>query len=168
VSGAPGPYHSELATFGFQKSSSAIIHRTVRCATGLSGAPAKQWLPVQRSTATDTCKSATVRGQFAQKLEQPPEAHRTVNSTCPVRHRTVRCNKKTKLQRSNPNSWVTWLAHRTVQCAHQQQPAPTIELVVEGYKYPQPPPLQPINHPSIHNSAFNRRAIHFTPKTQFK
>jgi hypothetical protein len=33
----PGPYESELATFGFQKSRSAIIHRTVRCAIGLSG-----------------------------------------------------------------------------------------------------------------------------------
>jgi hypothetical protein len=34
LSGAPGPYHSELATFGFQKSRSAIIHRTVRCTSG--------------------------------------------------------------------------------------------------------------------------------------
>jgi hypothetical protein len=25
----------------------------------------------------------------------------------------------------NPNGWVTWLAHRTVRCAHRQQPAPT-------------------------------------------
>jgi hypothetical protein len=24
------------------------------------------------------------------------------------------------------------------------------------------------NHPSIHNSAFTTRAIHYTPKTQFK
>jgi hypothetical protein len=40
----PGSYESELATFGFQKSRSAIIHWTVRCATGLSGAPAEQRL----------------------------------------------------------------------------------------------------------------------------
>jgi hypothetical protein len=39
-----------------------------------------------------------VRGRAA----QPSEAHRTVISTCPVRHRTVRCHKKTKLQRSKP------------------------------------------------------------------
>jgi hypothetical protein len=51
-----------------------------------------QWTPA----------NATVRGQFAQKSEQPPEAHRTVNSTCPVRHQTVQCHKKTKLQRSKP------------------------------------------------------------------
>jgi hypothetical protein len=38
--------------------------------------------------------------------------------------------------RQNPNGWVTWLTHRTVRCAHRQQPAPTVELVVGGYKYP--------------------------------
>jgi hypothetical protein len=39
VSGAPGPYSCELATFGFLWPRSAINHRTVRCATRLSGAP---------------------------------------------------------------------------------------------------------------------------------
>jgi hypothetical protein len=38
--------------------------------------------------------------------------------------------------RPNPNGWVTWLAHRTVRCAHRQQPNPNGCLVVEGYKYP--------------------------------
>jgi hypothetical protein len=52
-------------------------------------------------------KSATVRGQCAQ-------SHWTVNSDCPVHHRTVRWPRLSELQRSNPNSWVTWLAHRTV------------------------------------------------------
>jgi hypothetical protein len=101
--------------------------------------------PAQRSAATVAC-NATVHGQFAQKSEQLPEAHRTVHSTCPVRHRTIRCHKKTNLQWSNPNGWVTWLAHRTVWCAHRQQPVPTVELVVKGYKYPQPPPLQLSKH----------------------
>jgi hypothetical protein len=53
--GAPGPYESKLVTFGFQKRPSSIIHRTVRCATGLSGALAEQRLPTQWSTATNTC-----------------------------------------------------------------------------------------------------------------
>jgi hypothetical protein len=44
VSGAPGAVQSELFTFGFLRRHSAIIHRTVRCATGLSGVPAEQWL----------------------------------------------------------------------------------------------------------------------------
>jgi hypothetical protein len=79
-----------------------VCHRTVRCTSGATLA-----------SATIGC-NATVHGQFAQKSEQPPEAHRIVHSTCPVQHQTVRCHKKTKLQRSNPNGWVTWLAHRTV------------------------------------------------------
>jgi hypothetical protein len=72
VFGAPGPYESELATFRFQKYRSAIIHRTVRCATGLFGAPAEQRL----ASAMVDCNGrlpATVRGQLAQKSEQPPE-----------------------------------------------------------------------------------------------
>jgi hypothetical protein len=37
-------FHSELLTFGNSGSRSAIIHLTVRCTTGLSGAPAEQRL----------------------------------------------------------------------------------------------------------------------------
>jgi hypothetical protein len=36
VSGAPGPYKPEPATLGKTEAHSAIIHWTVRCATGLS------------------------------------------------------------------------------------------------------------------------------------
>jgi hypothetical protein len=36
VSGAPCPYEDEPAIIGFLQARSAIIHRTVRCATGLS------------------------------------------------------------------------------------------------------------------------------------
>jgi hypothetical protein len=35
LSGAPGPYDSKLFTFGFLRLRFAIIHRTVRCATGM-------------------------------------------------------------------------------------------------------------------------------------
>jgi hypothetical protein len=52
MSGAPGPYQSELATLGFLRARSAIIHRTVWYATGLSGAPAEQRL----LRATVACK----------------------------------------------------------------------------------------------------------------
>jgi hypothetical protein len=51
VSGAPGPYRAEPATIGFLQALSNIIHRTIRCATGLSGAPAEQRL----SSATVDC-----------------------------------------------------------------------------------------------------------------
>jgi hypothetical protein len=39
VSGAPGWIDFKLFTFGFLQAHSAIIHRTVRCGTGLSDAP---------------------------------------------------------------------------------------------------------------------------------
>jgi hypothetical protein len=45
VSGAPGPYRCEPATLGKMEARSAIIHRTVRCATGLSGELVEQRLP---------------------------------------------------------------------------------------------------------------------------
>jgi hypothetical protein len=66
MSGAPGPYNSELATLGLLKRHSAIIHRTVWCATGLSGAPAESRLPAQRSTTTDTCKRISARTVHAE------------------------------------------------------------------------------------------------------
>jgi hypothetical protein len=39
LSGAPGWIDLKLFTFGFRQAHSAIIYRTVWCATGLSGAP---------------------------------------------------------------------------------------------------------------------------------
>jgi hypothetical protein len=70
-------------------------------------------------------------------------AHRTVNSDCPVHHRTVRSHTCQKLQRSNPNGWVTWLAHRTVSggaldCSvrHTTTTFPNIHFGGWGYKYP--------------------------------
>jgi hypothetical protein len=41
-----------------------------------------------------------------------------------------RCQSSNGRNRQNPNSWVTWLAHRTVRCAHRQQPSPMAVLVV--------------------------------------
>jgi hypothetical protein len=40
VSGAPGPYNSELFTFRFLRPRSAIIHRTVRCTSGATATSA--------------------------------------------------------------------------------------------------------------------------------
>jgi hypothetical protein len=36
VSGAPGPYNLKLATLVFLQALSAIIHRTVRCTSGVT------------------------------------------------------------------------------------------------------------------------------------
>jgi hypothetical protein len=107
---------------------SAIIHRTVRCSTGLSGVPA----------------GAT--------------------TTTP----TVVCKRMTELQRSNPNGWVTWLAHRTVSGGAPDCPVrpltdslPNDHFGGWGYKYPQPPHFKASKFSAI---AFNTRALNFTPR----
>jgi hypothetical protein len=115
---------------------------------------AEQWSPAQRST--DNVNSArTVRAES----EQRQKAHRILNSACPVRHRTVRCGtglsgaprsqSSNGRNRQNPNSWVTWLAHRTVTGGALDCPMrPSTDSLPDGwfggwgYKYPQPPPLQ--------------------------
>jgi hypothetical protein len=100
--------------------------------------PAEQRLlaPTVVCKGTVKCYSARLR---AQKLEQAQKAHRTVNSDCPVHHRIVRWPRCQKLQRSEPNGLVTWLAHRTVRCAIRQKPSPTVILVVGAINTPQPP-----------------------------
>jgi hypothetical protein len=128
--------NSELATFGNSGSHSAIIHRTVRCAKRSNGCLH------QRSSAT-----ATVNGEQwqlrAQSQSSRQMVHRTVNRTCPVHHRTVRWPTCQKLQWSNPNSWVTWLAHQTVSggapdcpVRHTTTAFPNGHFGGWGYKYP--------------------------------
>jgi hypothetical protein len=106
---------------------SAIIHRTCPVYTGLSGVTAGQrLLRRQRLPA-----SAFIARQRAQKSGTPILAHRTLYSTCPVRHRTSRRAQKTVLQRSNPNGFgdVTGApdmsgVHRTVRCTMRQTAPP--------------------------------------------
>jgi hypothetical protein len=137
VSGAPGPYTSKLATFGFLRPRSSIIHRTVQCATGLSGAPAEQRLPAQRSTATDTCErysARTVRAEVRAVVRGAPDSEQCLSGAT----RRQSSNGRLCL---NPNGWVTWLAHRTVRCAHRQQPNPTVVWWFRAINTPQPLPL---------------------------
>jgi hypothetical protein len=59
--------HSNQPLSGIQQARFAIIHRTVRCGTGLSDEPAEQWVPArQQSTAhmnsAEQCR-AEVRGR---------------------------------------------------------------------------------------------------------
>jgi hypothetical protein len=90
-----------------------VSHRTV------SGVPAEQrLLHAQRSTAT-----AFNALQCVPVSEHAQLAYRTVYRTCPVHHRTAQRPHKSELQRSNPNGWLTLLAHRTVRCAMRQQPS---------------------------------------------
>src|SRR5688572_16856466 len=69
-------------------------------------------------------------------------AHRTVYSTCPVRHRTSRRAQKSELQRSEPNSFsdVTGApdcpVHHRTDSLHQ-----TASLVVGAINTPNHPPF---------------------------
>jgi hypothetical protein len=142
--------NSKLATFGFSGSHSAIIHRTVRCASGATANRANGRL--QKSTVnSEQCNYARRSQSRRQK------AHRTVNRTCPVHHRTVRWPTCQKLQRSNPNVWVTWLAHRTVSSGAPDCPVrpstaafPNGQFGGWGYKYPPTTTLQGIQVFSQH------------------
>jgi hypothetical protein len=78
--------NSKLASLGNSGSRSAIIHRTVRCSTGLSGVPAEQRL----LRANGRLQNAFNALQCAPVSEQRQKAHRTVYSDCLVQHRTVR------------------------------------------------------------------------------
>jgi hypothetical protein len=80
-------------------------------------------------------------------------------------HRTVRWSHKSELQRSNPNGWVTWLAHRTVRCALRQQSSPTAILVVGAINTPQPPLFKATKH-SLLLIQYKRNTQH--SKTQIK
>jgi hypothetical protein len=104
--------------------------------------------------------------------EQCQKAHRTVNSDCPVHHRTVRWPSRSELQRSNPNGWVTWLAHRTVSgdapdCAlcPSIDSLPNDHFVGWGYKYPPTTTLQGI-HVFSHCIQYKSSRLH--SKTQNK
>jgi hypothetical protein len=92
------------------------VHRTVRCNHGATAI----------SAPTATCVAINAR-QSAQASGTPMMAHQTVNSSCPVRHRTSRRAQKSELQRSNSNDTGDVAGapdmsgvHRTVRCAIEQ------------------------------------------------
>jgi hypothetical protein len=113
--------------------------------------------------------SACLRVQSQSRRQK---AHRTVNSDCPVHHRTVWWPRRTELQRSNPNVLVTLLAHRTLSGGAPDCPMrPSTNNLHNGhfggwgYKYPQPPPFKASKFSAI---AFNTRALDFTPRHKTK
>jgi hypothetical protein len=133
VFGAPGHSRLNSSPSGKDRGRSAIIHRTVRCASGATAT----------SRATVDCNALNVRLR-AQGTEHARVAHRTAYRACPVHHLTARRAHKSELQRSEPNGQVTWLADRTVRCARRQQPPPTTKFGGWGYKYPNHPHIQVI------------------------
>jgi hypothetical protein len=92
------------------------VHRTVRCNSGATA------IQRQRLPATHL-----MRALRAQKSGVPILAHRTLNSSCPVRHRTSRRAHRSELQRSESNGIGDVAGapdmsgvHRTVRCAIEQ------------------------------------------------
>jgi hypothetical protein len=90
-----------------------------------------------------------VRAESELQVRGAPDTEQCLSGAapdCPVPLEDKASNGQ-KLQ--NPNGWVTWLAHRTVSGGAPDCPVrpstttcPNGCLVVEGYKYPQPPPPQ--------------------------
>jgi hypothetical protein len=129
VSGAPGPYQSELATLGFLRACSTIIHRTVRCATGLSGVPPDypvhqrnngyfaQRSPTKAEDSDEQC--ATVRGRAEPLVRGAPDTEQCLSGVAPDCPLPLEDKASNGQKLPDPNGWVTWLAHLTVRCAHQ-------------------------------------------------
>jgi hypothetical protein len=98
------------------------------------------------TTPTIVCKNnkcATVRACARRSQNRRQKAHRTVNSDCLVHHQTVRWPSCQKLQWSEPNDRVTWLAHRTVSGGAPDGPVRHTTAASTnghfggwGYKYP--------------------------------
>jgi hypothetical protein len=88
---------------------SAIIHRSCPVYTGLSGVTAEQLL----LRANGHLQAHLMRARSAQKSGTRATVHRTLYSICPVCTGHPGGPRSQKLQRSNPNGLVTWLAHRT-------------------------------------------------------
>jgi hypothetical protein len=151
VSGAPGAVQTELFTFGFLRRRSAIIHRTVRCATRLFSVLAEQRLASATVDSNDRlqreqCADSSRRVRAAP--EGAPDGEQCLSSA-------PKCQSSNDRNRQNPNGWVTWLAHRTVRCVHRQTASPTVELVVGAIHTPN---HHHSKHPSFSDISFNTRA----------
>jgi hypothetical protein len=128
VSGAPGKNDFKLFTFGFPRRSSAIIHRTVRWVTGLSGEPAEQ-----RSSARNgrLYKVNSANQMSEQTVRRAPD--------CLVPHEDKASNGRPA---PSPNGRMTW--RHTRHCPVRPSPAAISNgyKLVGGYKYHPNRPLQ--------------------------
>jgi hypothetical protein len=127
-----------------------VGHQIVRCAKRSNGYSTNGRL--QKCTVTVNSVDYARRSQSRRQ-----KAHRTVNSDCPLHHRTVRWPRLSELQRLNPNDWVTWLAHRIVSGGTPDCPVrPSTDSLPNGhfggwgYKYPPTTTLQGIQVFSQH------------------
>jgi hypothetical protein len=123
-----------------------VQHRTVRCASGAT----------ITSRATVDCNALNAR-LHVQRTEDAQLAHRTAQRP-----------HKSELQRSNPNGWLTWLAHRTVSGGAPDCPVRHATVAFQrpyfgswGYKYPNHPTFNGIQ---VFNLQHITRAIAFNSR----
>jgi hypothetical protein len=148
--------HAELLTFGKIQRRFAIIHRTVRCtphsvrcskeerlrnspASGIRSAIIHRTVRCDSGATATSCQRSPADAlnarQSAQKSGTRDVAHRTIYSTCPVRHRTARRAQKSEAptvesQRPGDMAGAPDMSgvHRTVRCTIRQS-ATTKRLV---------------------------------------
>jgi hypothetical protein len=168
LSGAPGPYNSELSTLGFLRPRSVIIHRTVRCATGLSSAPAEQ----QLLRATVACKSRILDEQCANSARQSraavrcaPDSEQSLSGVAPDypvpqedKALTVDCARTLTI---GCRGWRTGLSGALIDSS----PSTTVIWWLRAINTLQPPPLHQSKH-SSHFIQYKRKVQH--SKTQIK
>jgi hypothetical protein len=136
---------SKLLSFGFLGSHSAIIHRTVRCSTGLSGVPSGA--TVANTTVEFNGRLTTL--QCAYRARSQSSARKRTWQWIVIVRCTTGLSGGPTCQISNGRTltvgWCGWrtgqclVAHRTVRCAHRQHPSPMAILVVVAINTPQPP-----------------------------
>jgi hypothetical protein len=129
--------HSRVSPGALRYNSSdcPVCHRTVRCDSGATA--------IQRNGRLQRLlMSATVRDRDRAQSQSAPDTEQCMSGAapnCPVPLEDKASNGR-KLP--NPNGWVTWLAYRTIRCAHQEQPSPMACWWLRAINTPQPPPLQ--------------------------
>jgi hypothetical protein len=108
--------------------------------------PAEQWLAsatVDSNGRLTTHSARTVRAESEQPPEGAPDNKQYLSGAAPdypVQHEDKAPTVETVITLTV--GWRGWctghcpVAHQTVRCTHRQQPTPTVELVVVGYKYP--------------------------------
>jgi hypothetical protein len=137
-----------------------VCHRTIRCTSGVTA--------IQRNCRLQRhLTSATVRNS-ARQSQSAPDNEQELSDAAPDCLVPQEDNSANGQLLQNPNGWVTWrhigqcpVAHRTVRCAHRQQPSPTAIWWLRAINTPN---HHNTNHPSILNIAFNTRAIASTSR----
>jgi hypothetical protein len=111
VSGAPPnsvrctrALDAELATFGKIRGRSAIIHRTVRCASGATATS-------HAMVVCNRIQCATVRARVRARAVGAPDSLQDLSGAPPDSPEAP----QVRAQTVEPNGQLTWLAHRTVR-----------------------------------------------------